>query len=197
MEDPYYSFRDEVEDNIQNAENQTREWEVLRSSAQSGQRAEWVKEEIKTKLEPIRKMLVDLEKMNSAVLANPSRFNISQIEIDNRRGFISKTRNRIGQIEAKLNAPQQDSPELRAAAKRDRLTRARIEDNQRAIDNELQNQQVQLQRQDEDLEVIGGEVATIGHIANQINDELRDQNSHLTHVNDHMTELTLKLETTT
>ena len=35
------------------------------------------------------------------------------------------------------------------------------------------------------------------HIANQINDELRDQNSHLTHVNDHMTELTLKLETTT
>ena len=197
MEDPYYRFQEEVEEEVVNIEQQTREFEVLRSSPQSAQRAEWVKGEIQGKIDPIRKQLVDIEKMNAAVLANPTKFNIAPSEIDNRRAFVSKTRNRIGQVEARLNAPPPDTPEMRAAAKKDRLTRAKINENQNAIDGEIQRQQVQLQRQDADLDAIGNDVATIGNIANLINDELKDQNQRLSEVNDHLDNSNAKLGTTT
>lgn len=197
-EDPYYRFREEVDDGIANCEQQTREWEVLRSSVQSQQRAEWVKGEIQSKLEPIRKQIVDLEKMNAMILANPSKFkNITQQEVDTRRGFISKSRQRIGQIEARLASPPPDTPELRAAAKRDKVARAKIDDHQRAIDNEIQNQQIQLQRQDENLDVIGNEVASIRNISTMIGDELRDQNARLDDVNNHMDNTNQKIQTVT
>ncbi|EAY18184.1 SNARE domain containing protein [Trichomonas vaginalis G3] len=197
-EDPYFRFRDEVDEGISNCEQQTREWEVLRSSVQSQQRADWVKSEIQSKLEPIRKQIIDLEKMNAMILANPSKFkNITQQEVDNRRAFISKSRGRISQIESHLASPPPDTPEMRAAAKRDRVARAKIDDHQRAIDSEIQNQQVQLQRQDENLDMIGNEVAQIRVISNQIGDELRDQNDRLDAVNDHMDRTDNKIETVT
>ena len=197
MEDPYFRIRDEVEENMQSCEQQVREFDILRTSSQNIQRAEYAKAEIENKLASIRKSLIDIEKMNSAVIANPGRFNISQVEIDNRRTFISQTRNRVSQVEAKLSAPISDPAQARAAAQRDKYTKARIADNQRAIDNEIENQQIQLRRQDEDLDMIGNETATIGVIANQIHDELRDQNSKLGQINDHMDNSILKLETTT
>ena len=196
MEDPYFRIRDEVEENMQSCEQQIREFDILRTSSQNYQRAELAKAEIENKLASIRKSLIDIEKMNSAVIANPGRFNISQVEIDNRRSFISQTRNRVGQVESRLNVPMTD-PAARAAAQRDKYTKAKIADNQRAIDNEIESQQMQLRRQDEDLDVIGNETATVRIIADQIHDELRDQNSKLGQINDHMDNSILKLETTT
>ena len=46
MEDPYFRIRDEVDENIQSAEQQTREWDILRGSPNNGQRAEFIQIEI-------------------------------------------------------------------------------------------------------------------------------------------------------
>lgn len=197
MQDPYYRFKDEIEQDIASSEQQTREWDLLRSSPSSIQRADWVKAEIINRLEQSRKQMVDLEKMNAMIMANPSKFNIDQVELDNRRQFVAQSRQRVSAIEAKLNSPPPDTPEMRRAAQVDRMTRSKQDQNQNTIDNELQHQQTMLQRQDENLDMIVYETGTVKTISHQINDELKDQNARMDHINDHMEDSIIKLETTT
>lgn len=197
MNDPYFQFRDEVEDIIQNCEQQTKEWEILRVSPSSMQRADWIKSEILAKLEQNRKQISDLEKMNARIAENPSRFNISIVEVDERRAFVAKSRNRIYEIEARLNSPMPDTPETRAIAQKNKLVRAKVEDNQNFIDDEMNRQQELLARQDGNLELIDNDVKTIRGIANEINDELSTSNQRINSLSGHMDGTNDKIERAT
>ena len=195
MEDPYYGFKEEIDNLIKESQNQTKEWEVLKSSSSGIQRSEWLKAETLVNLEKIRKQLLDLEKMNGRIAANPTKFSISQNELDQRRSHVSKSREIVFELESILNSS--NNLEKKKEINKDKLHRAKIEDNQNFIDSELNHQQAMLKRQDNDLTIIEKDVGTINQIAKDINEELNDSNLRMKEINNKMDNTTDNLERAT
>ena len=80
-------------------------WKELQESSNSMNKEEhtWTATEIKNNIRSIEWDLEDLTETISIVESNPSKFNLSLIDIEQRQDFISKTRNNIKTIKEIIN----------------------------------------------------------------------------------------------
>ena len=94
LEDPFFVVRDEVQKALQSATNLYERWSELINHPKSVSKEEydWTTNELRNSLRSIEWDLEDLEETIDIVEKNLKKFKIEEVELEDRRSFISRTR---------------------------------------------------------------------------------------------------------
>lgn len=189
LEDPFFVVRDEVRQSLSNAQTQYSQWCMLLDSEADIDKIQSVGSELKNCIKSIEWDLEDLDQTIKIAEANPNKFRLDYAELESRKQFIRDTRAVVKKItdhmgsetvHSKLEAVKRKSLLSSAREKKPRGRFARLEEelvrsNQEFIEQERHQQQMQIARQDEQLDRVGASVHTLKKMGEAIGDELDEQ----------------------
>lgn len=179
MHDPYYQFRNEIEEKLKNMESQMRDYDLLRQNPQYTERVEFIKKEVERMSLEVKNNISNLEKVNEKISEDPLRFNLTQDDFEGRKSFVLASKRRILNIEQVFMKTANNSGQ-------DDYSRYRESENQRYIDEELLVQREMLNKQDKQIDQIGRDTLTLNQISSDINQSLKDSLTLIDDVGEHM-----------
>jgi len=105
--DPFFTVKDEVLKTLVQAKAQYQRWCAVShdGSSQTYRECDQVRDQLKVSLRNIDLDLEDLEQTISVVEQNPRRFQISDVEIRERRQFVEKTKSTVKEIRDHMSQP--------------------------------------------------------------------------------------------
>ncbi|XP_077986294.1 syntaxin-6-like [Glandiceps talaboti] len=190
LEDPFFVVKDEVQKAVGNARSLYQRWcELLEDpSAVSKEEYDWTTNELRNSLRSIEWDLEDLEETIGIVETNPRKFKIELPELDERKNFVSKTKDLVKDMKDHMASPSTKTREerksrqtlmsngpKRAQDKYTRLDNEIVESNQRFLDDSRQQQQMVMEHQDDQLEKVGDSVSVLKNMGQTIGNELDEQ----------------------
>lgn len=188
--DPYYVARDEIEGVIAKARDMHREWNKLLHSENTARhpRFQHLHAELSGDLRQIDYDLQDIAATISMVEENRARFQISDVEIVNRKGFVSKGQATIRELQQSVAEAQSkleaDKRQLligkqQGRAENERHVQQITRDNDAFLGRQKQVQMDIMTQQDETLEQIATSANRLQSAAHSINNEIKEQNEML------------------
>lgn len=186
--DPYYVAKDEVQAAFKKVRAMHEEWKRLLHSENTArsQRFQELHSEIAGELRQLDFDLQDITATISMVEENRAKFRFDDAEIASRKGFVSTTRASVREIQdsvtgrqaqSKIEADQRQLLTSNAGSSRaaeERQTRI-ARDNQDFLDRQRMEQAQIIAQQDEALAELSASAQRLGHTAQTINVELREQ----------------------
>ncbi|KAI3654044.1 hypothetical protein MP228_000763 [Amoeboaphelidium protococcarum] len=181
-DDPFYIVKDEVQKSLNNLQQQ-----FSRLANLKGPQASHVREEITSQLKTIEWDIQDLEETVRIVESNPAKFRLTTAEVTSRRSFVEQCKSTLDRMHKQIQQQQQQQ----SASTKQQQSNANFNNNgsfkqgaggantNNAVNSMIQNegdqQQLFMQRQDEQLDSVLHTVVNIKNIANTMNTELDDQ----------------------
>ncbi|XP_041368834.1 syntaxin-6-like [Gigantopelta aegis] len=212
LEDPFFVVKDEVERALSSARGLFNRWKELQSAPNlvSHEELDWTTNELRNSLRSIEWDLEDLEETVSIVEKNPRKFKIDEMAVQERRGFIDRTKSKVREMKDQLSSPTSKPRESGDARQsllssngpkypQDRYTRLDSEmerSNQRYIDDTRQQQQLVMHSQDDTLEQISSSVGVLKNMSQQIGSELEEQNVMLDEFHHELDSTDSRMDTT-
>jgi len=202
--DPYYVAKEEVEGAIKRTQEMHNEWKRLLYSENTAksQRFQTVHTEISGDVRQLDFDLQDIEATIKMVEDNRARFQISEAEIGSRKGFVSKSRGQVREMQASLSSSSATS-KLEADKRQVLLAKqgSRNQDpnsavarqNQGFLEQERQSQAQIIRKQDETLDQIASSAARLQQGAQSINLEIKEQQKMLEELDEDIVRETEKL----
>jgi len=185
--DPFYIVKQEVMEALQAVGEMFERWKDLleNSNTSTNDDFKWVSNELKTGVRGIEADLTDLEETISVAEKDKIRFRIDDVEITNRRAFVSSSKKRLQAIKDEMNSPKtkgkldKDSRSLLLSPKSDnrhsKYEESVRQDNQDFIDGQSRRQQMIMQDQEQDLSQLSNTVVTLKEIGVTVGKELDSQ----------------------
>lgn len=186
MIDPYPSIKSQISNLVTQIEEGANQIKTLRQGGASV--SEFVEAQIQNQINDAEKKLQTIMDVNRAVAEDPSRFNISQEELNSRQNFANTIRQRINNVNNILSTSttvNKSSPSY-ASDRKEQLRRIGEDRNQRFIDDEIGHQQQMMQEGDQELDVAVGITEQVKQNAFQIGDELHEDEIRRNDIEDHM-----------
>lgn len=202
LQDPFAFVRDEVEQSVKNVQALYTRWQELLGTSGDKDELTWTTNELESQLKNIDWDLVDLTDTITAVEEEPSRFKIAPGEIENRKLFISRTKEAIHHIRTDVTqrSKQQSQAAMRQELKRKKDFAADVKKSDDSYlggsANTMDVQQIMERRQDAQLDIVHERVAHIGDIALEMNNELERQGEQLADFEDEMKDTDTRLNDT-
>eukprot|EP01063_Lacrimia_lanifica_P025326 TRINITY_DN33111_c0_g1_i1.p3 TRINITY_DN33111_c0_g1~~TRINITY_DN33111_c0_g1_i1.p3 ORF type:complete len:228 (+),score=106.80 TRINITY_DN33111_c0_g1_i1:64-747(+) len=188
--DPYVEAKNEVEDMLFASDRLVQKIRRQHNEAEMRQ--------LRELLVNIDETLEDVEEVVKAVGADPSRFNLTTAEYEKRRDFVRRARERLaglqGQRDAFSASQQQQMRNFEDSIARSAGDRDRGEDT--ATEQLMVEQDLAMQRQNEEMQTLGVAIGRIKDMNEGINDELQQQEVVLEGMSKHMEQVTNKLKQT-
>lgn len=190
LEDPFFVVKDEVQKAVQTARGLYQRWcELLEDPITvSKEEYDWTTNELRNSLRSIEWDLEDLEETISIVERNPKKFKIDDVELNDRKAFVARTKHTVQDMKDHLSSPQTRSREdkksrqglLANGPKKPQDKYMRLENeieraNQKYIDDTQQQQQLMISNQDEQIDMIGTSVGVLKNMSHQIGNEMDEQ----------------------
>lgn len=192
LEDPFFVVKEEVQKAVNNVQALYGRWQDLLDNPRTVGKDEynWTTNELRNNLRSIEWDLEDLDETVGIVEANPRKFNIDVMEVNQRKQFIKQTRDNVNNIKEHMNSPaakakvenssrdallgkrNHDKPQDRYS----RLDREIEKSNQSFITDQQQQQELMIQAQDEQLDMVGHSVGVLKTMGRKIGDEIEEQN---------------------
>lgn len=191
LDDPFFVVRDEVQKALQTATSLYERWSELINDPKSVSKEEydWTTNELRNSLRSIEWDLEDLEETIDIVEKNLKKFKIDEVELEDRRSFIRRTRASVKNMKDNLSSRQvkgKEETNVRQALlsngpnrphdKYTRLDQEMERSNQRYIEDTSQQQQLIMKTQDENMDLISKSVGSLKNMSQQIGNELEEQN---------------------
>ncbi|KAI7905925.1 t-SNARE [Cokeromyces recurvatus] len=178
MEDPFLIVKSQVEDALVNATNLFESWKRIQQTVSSPRNQEllWTADELNSSLEAIELDIEDLEEALQAAQQNPSQFNLTVNDLNNRKSFLTQSRNTIHNMRKIMANPPSKKPySPNDQSSSSSYQAARQNDNSLFIESQQQHQMMIMQDQDQHLDAIGGTLVNLKEIAGTMNREIDDQ----------------------
>ena len=127
---------------------------------------------------------------------------IDESELDQRRGFVSSTRQTLASVRDTLESPATRNKMERdeSEARKKRMASAKLQgknpyqaENEHFIQDEQQTQQMLMRKQDENLGRLNEGVSRVNEMANNFNVEIQEQNKMLDEMDDDLDKVTEKM----
>ncbi|XP_065647866.1 syntaxin-6 isoform X2 [Hydra vulgaris] len=205
MEDPFFVVKEEVEKALATVNQLYVRWKELQDNTLSKEELTWTATEINNNIRSIEWDLEDLTETISVVESNPSKFNLSATDIEQRQHFISITKNSINTMKdtISLQSKGKSEKESRNALltknnynnKYARLDNEIEQSNQRFIDDQFQQQQLLLTNQKTQLEHVGQSVGVLKSMGKHIGSELDEQAIIIDELNHEVDQTDSRLQT--
>ncbi|KAK8900133.1 hypothetical protein M9Y10_002456 [Tritrichomonas musculus] len=186
MIDPYPSIKSQISNLVTQIEEGANQIKTLRQGGASV--SEFMEAQIQNQINDAEKKLQTIMDVNRAVAEDPSRFNISQEELNSRQNFANTIRQRINNVNNILSTSttvNKSSPSY-ASDRKEQLRRIGEDRNQRFIDDEIGHQQQMMQEGDQELDVALGITEQVKQNAFQISNELHEDEIRRNDIEDHM-----------
>ncbi|RIA96045.1 t-SNARE [Glomus cerebriforme] len=212
-DDPFFTVKDDIENNVTTALTLFNSWNRIYStvSSRNNEELKRTEEELKSTLQDITTDLDDVEETIRVVESNPDKFSLTKREIESRREFVEQTRQRLQEMRLTLETPPKqlnstgkNHQELIDGYKSSKVfeqvrSKSRYEeviemDNTKFIENESQQQSILIREQDDQLETLYGTAKNIHEIATTVGTELEDQNMLLNEFGEHVDRTQGRLE---
>jgi len=179
IEDPYFVVRDEVARAVESCKKRTAEWRKLMDGTSTSVKARNITSDLRSAVRSAEWDLEDLEESVKVVENNPSRFGITENELQDRKQFIVRIRHSLADMKSELEAPDVNE-RLLAMDSSPHVTinvnNSRYGSSNPAYRDSGNSQQTQLlQEQDGELELVSNNVRVLNQISRAIGDELDDQ----------------------
>uniref|UniRef100_A0A3Q2PF14 Syntaxin 10 n=1 Tax=Fundulus heteroclitus TaxID=8078 RepID=A0A3Q2PF14_FUNHE len=183
IEDPFFVVKGEVQKALSRARGLFDRWEELLQEGTQVSRDEldWSANELRNCLRAIDWDLEDLSETISIVESNPGKFKLGENELQERRGFVERTRKSVQEMKDQLSSPSavaQAEKRNRQVSEQDRSTGLEahlVSANSRYIQEQQEQQQLIMQEQDEQLELVSGSIRVLKDMSGRIGDELDEQ----------------------
>jgi len=181
IEDPYFVVRDEVNAAEAACAKKLVLWrKVMQSPDSRASDARDLTSELRSNVRSAEWDLEDLEESVKVVENNPSRFGINGKELESRKSFIRESRLHLADMKTELEAPDvndrllamESAPSVKISNSSSRYG-ASYENP--AFRDGYQTQSQLLREQDDELEIVSGNVRSLKQISVAIGDELDDQ----------------------
>ncbi|KAJ8903801.1 hypothetical protein NDN08_000334 [Rhodosorus marinus] len=151
-----------------------------------------VKEQLQSSVRNIEWDLQDLDETIAVVIGNRSRFNLSDVEIHNRRRFVAEARSLAQKWKERIDQlGPVAAPQGRNGTPVDEISAAR---NDEFIQNEFQHQELILRQQDQGLDDLAKTVQRIGDMGMVMHRELNEQAEILEDIDSEMDSATNRLQ---
>eukprot|EP00033_Pygsuia_biforma_P001284 GCRY01001451.1.p1 GENE.GCRY01001451.1~~GCRY01001451.1.p1 ORF type:complete len:249 (+),score=65.07 GCRY01001451.1:243-989(+) len=185
--DPFFVVKEEVSQSLVEANNLHRRWRELLNTTNTSSNEDFTftTNELNKSLQSIEWDIQDLEETISIVENNPSRYRIGAEEIKQRRFFVENTRRAVQSIQDDLRSGasrgkigSDQHKQLMQGHNVDRYSKMHHsveDDNANFIASTQNQQQMVMDRQDQELEVLRGTVGVLGNMGREIGNELDDQ----------------------
>jgi len=181
IEDPYFVVRDEVNAAETACAKKLIRWRALMQSGDCRATvARDLTSELRSNVRSAEWDLEDLEESVKVVENNPARFGINARELESRKSFIRESRLHLADMKTELEAP--DVNERLLAMESTPAVKISMPSNRYGggFDNPayrdgFQAQSQLLREQDDELELVAGNVKSLKQISQAIGDELDDQ----------------------
>eukprot|EP00551_Chaetoceros_affinis_P008450 CAMPEP_0203674148 /NCGR_PEP_ID=MMETSP0090-20130426/15043_1 /ASSEMBLY_ACC=CAM_ASM_001088 /TAXON_ID=426623 /ORGANISM="Chaetoceros affinis, Strain CCMP159" /LENGTH=322 /DNA_ID=CAMNT_0050539941 /DNA_START=60 /DNA_END=1025 /DNA_ORIENTATION=- len=194
-DDPFYVFKEDLQVKLEMVDDGLERFErivQITDTAVNTHEVKEVKKQLKRHIKNAESTLKDLQTTVRLVEKNRDDFqNIDDSELGNRKNFILASANRIKLVKTQMNSDSIKSKLLadeRAKSKRRLgLLGAKSEEEEeetKFIAKSHASTQLMMQQQDETLDELGDAVVRVGHMAENIHDELGQQNKMLTDLED-------------
>ncbi|XP_031732922.1 syntaxin-10 isoform X1 [Anarrhichthys ocellatus] len=209
-EDPFFVVKGEVQKALSRARALFDRWEeLLQDGAQvSRDELDWSANELRNCLRAIDWDLEDLSETISIVESNPGKFRLGDEELQERRGFVERTRESVQDMKDQLSSPsavaqaekknrEVGSCALLTSSGQDRSTGLEahlVSANSRYIQDQQEQQQLIVQEQDEQLELVSGSIRVLKDMSGRIGDELDEQAVMLGDFGDEMDQTSSRMD---
>uniref|UniRef100_A0A7S0BG98 t-SNARE coiled-coil homology domain-containing protein n=1 Tax=Rhodosorus marinus TaxID=101924 RepID=A0A7S0BG98_9RHOD len=150
------------------------------------------KEQLQSSVRNIEWDLQDLDETIAVVIGNRSRFNLSDVDIHNRRRFVLEARSLAQKWKERIDQlGPVAAPHARNGNPVDEISAAR---NEEFIQNEFQHQEMILRQQDQGLDDLAKTVQRIGDMGMVMHRELNEQAEILEDIDSEMDSATNRLQ---
>ncbi|EDV28006.1 expressed hypothetical protein, partial [Trichoplax adhaerens] len=208
IEDPFFVVKTEVQKNLNNTTVLHKKWRELSEDGRNTSKEDftWTTNELKNNIRSMEWDLEDLEETITIVESNPSKFRIDDLEINERKSFISRTKKTIKEIKEELTSTsrrakkEKHEREALLGSKgrhQDRYTRLDKEieqSNQNFIEENQKQQQQLFRQQDDQIEMISKSVGVLKQMGQHIDGELTEQAALLEDFDQEMTDTKSRLD---
>ncbi|XP_071948361.1 syntaxin-6-like [Antedon mediterranea] len=190
VEDPFFVVKEEVEKAVNNSETLYQRWSEVLEDPESVSKEEydWTTNELRNSLRSIEWDLEDLEETIGIVEANPRKFKIDSLDLDERRLFVENTKKRVKEMKEHMSSAKTKSKEesrgrqflmnngpSKGLGKYSRLDNEIENSNQNFIENSRQQQELIMESQNDQLDQVVDSVGVLRHMGQAIGTELDEQ----------------------
>eukprot|EP00057_Strongylocentrotus_purpuratus_P008225 XP_011662699.1 PREDICTED: syntaxin-6 [Strongylocentrotus purpuratus] len=190
LEDPFFVVKEEVEKAVNTSEGLYQRWTQLLEDTNSVSKEEydWTMNELRNSLRSIEWDVEDLEETISIVEANPRKFRIEPSDLDTRRLFVTRTKDRVREMKEHMSSPGTKTREDKKSRqsllpngpgrpkhKYSRLEQEAEDENQRFIRDSNQQQQLIMESQDDQIDRVADSVGVLKNMSHSIGNELDEQ----------------------
>lgn len=180
IEDPYFVVRDEVNAAEAACAKKLIQWrDVMQSPTSRAAAARDLTSELRSNVRSAEWDLEDLEESVNVVENNPARFGINKKELEKRKQFIRDARLHLADMKAELEAPEVNERLLSmesAPSVKINMNSSRYGSYENpAFRDGYQSQTQLIREQDNELEIVSGNVQSLKQMSRAIGDELDDQ----------------------
>eukprot|EP00922_Rhytidocystis_sp_ex-Travisia-forbesii_P058398 GHVS01086321.1.p1 GENE.GHVS01086321.1~~GHVS01086321.1.p1 ORF type:complete len:250 (-),score=60.10 GHVS01086321.1:91-840(-) len=179
--DPYYTAQDDIRNAVQKARELFQKWKAqVEKSGVGSISSSGIKrlgEELVAELGQISFDLEDIKTTIQVVQSNPSRFNVTQQQLQERMKFVAETQSAVQVLQSAVTQKQQPQYSVTGS------TRVDVR-NRQFTDSQREQQQLLLQQQDDHLEELATSADRLHQTAVVINEELEDQQRMLCELDD-------------
>uniref|UniRef100_G3N4N2 t-SNARE coiled-coil homology domain-containing protein n=1 Tax=Gasterosteus aculeatus aculeatus TaxID=481459 RepID=G3N4N2_GASAC len=205
-EDPFFVVKGEVQKALSRARALFDRWEELLQDGTQVSRDEldWSANELRNCLRAIDWDLEDLSETISIVESNPGKFRLADSELQERRGFVERTRTSVQEMKDQLSSPsavaqaeKKNREALLTSSGQDRSTGLEahlVSANSKYLQEQQEQQQLIVQEQDEQLELVSGSIRVLKDMSGRIGDELDEQAVMLGDFGDEMDQTSSRMD---
>lgn len=187
--DPFVKMQEEVSSKLSSIEQKTKEYRTIASSNQASS-AEWLQAQISNSIEEVNEHLKLLKSTITQIETNPSRFNITVNELASRKAFVTQIEQRLKLVNDQIRT---DYSSAKPKKTKTNLQRANENDNQRFIDREIAQQQMEMDNDIYTDQLV--EKTTIMKVqAKNVGNALEESNTRLKEIDNHMDKTQEKLD---
>ncbi|CAK4085651.1 unnamed protein product [Aphanomyces euteiches] len=186
--DPYYVFKEELESKVSSIHHSYKRWKQILDLGSSSPTKEFPKltEDLKKDVTSSERSLGFLEQSIRAIESDRTKYShIDRVELSARKAFVSSTRHDLMSISTEITSDavkariQRDERKLlRASSSSVKTPSSTIDRNAILVDEKARQQQI-VKDQDADLDQLDVSVKRLGHVAVEINTEIKSQNKML------------------
>ncbi|ETW02890.1 hypothetical protein H310_05357 [Aphanomyces invadans] len=191
--DPYYVFKEELETKVSSIYHTHKRWKLLMNDTTSSPTNRFPKttDDLKKEVASAERSLGFLEQSIRAIESDRTKYaHIDSVELSGRKTFVSSTRQELMRISVEISSDlvkariQRDERRMLRSSSSQQSNGAlaspspTVDRNSILVDEKTRQQQI-VKDQDESLDQLHTSVSRLGHVAVEINSEIKGQNRML------------------
>eukprot|EP00873_Tetraselmis_striata_P008557 jgi/Tetstr1/428821/TSEL_018808.t1 len=189
-QDPFYLVREEIQESLTALEKSYSRLQALPSTIPEFGR---LRHEVQEGCESVSWQVDQLQRAIDIAVRNPTRFNLSDEEVESRKQWSRSARQKVDDVRQGLALLVRQADSAASAAAATEMSSAAYRDNDVFIGNQTDRQTQLMRQQDDDLDELSQHVSQIGQIGLTIHEELESQGQLLEELDEDLDATTNRL----